>query len=126
LALKTTSGAAIEGRIPNDALRNGHIEWSRVPAYIPFYSGRRLIGYVEKTDVEHRQAPIVVGPLLRPIVHPGRPLLCRIGENGVNVYNKAHVLIGQIFPATGFLSEKALHNCGNAIKIFPLPAPGRP
>src|ERR1700722_12064994 len=41
VALKTTTGSAIEGRVPNDAIHHGVIDWSKVPPYIPFYSGRR-------------------------------------------------------------------------------------
>jgi hypothetical protein len=122
VALQTTTGSAIEGRIPNDAIHNGTIVWSKVPAYIPFYSGHKLVGYVQKADVEHRTSPIEAGPLVTPIIHPGEPIFCNLEGNGVDVYNRSHDLIGEIFPGTGFFSEKALLTCrsNSTTKTFPL------
>jgi hypothetical protein len=128
VALKTTSGAAIEGRIPKGAIRNGVINWSKVPTYIPFYAGHRLVGYVEKRDVEHRRSPIEAGPLFTPIRQPGEPRFCNVEGNGVSVYNRSHALIGQLFPGTGFFSEKALRTChsDSTTKVLPLHPSGSP
>lgn len=111
VGLRTTAGSSIEGRIPDDALHGGEIDWSKVPALIPFYSGRTLIGYVLKSDVEHRTSPIDAGPLVTPIHHPGEPTFCTLRSSGVNVYNRSHDLIGELFPGTGFISEKSQHIC---------------
>jgi len=122
VALQTTTGSAIEGRIPNDAIRDGTIVWSKVPAYIPFYSGYKFVGYVQKADVEHRTSPVEAGPLVTPILHPGEPIFCNLEGNGAEVYNRSHHLIGEIFPGAGFFSEKALLICrsNSTTKTFPL------
>ena len=117
VALRTTAGSAIEGRIPDDAIAHGEIDWSKVPAFIPFYSGQTFIGYVQKADVEHRRSPIVAGPLVTPILHPGEPGFCNVKSNGVDVYNRSHDLIGEVFPGTGFFSEKSLQTCGGSSTI---------
>ncbi len=81
------------------------ISWTKVPAYVPLYSGGVLIGYVKKAGVEH--PPLIAAPLTRlrsPL--PGRhicPMLSSDSPEVVDVFNGSHVLIGQIYPDLGFV-----------------------
>ncbi len=108
VTLHTSSGTAITGRIPNEAFRDGRIVWSKVPTYIPVYSGRSLVGYVRKVAVEH--PPVLAGPFIEPLHLPGAIRLCTTG--GVDVYNAARALVGHIVGDTGFVPLGARPVCG--------------
>ena len=50
-------------KIPSDAIHGYKISWSKVPAYVPLYSGGSLIGYVTKAGVRH--PPLIAAPAMR-------------------------------------------------------------
>jgi hypothetical protein len=95
-----SSAGTVTGRIPNDAIAHGRIDWSEVPSYIPVYSGKTFVGLVKKADVEH--LPFVASPLIKPLHLPSGIQVCRL-TSGVDVYNRTHSLIGHIVRGTGFV-----------------------
>ena len=95
-----SSSGTVAGRIPNDAIAHGRIDWSEVRSYIPVYSGKTFVGLVKKADVEH--LPFVASPLIRPLHLPSGIQVCRI-TRGVDVYNSTHSLIGHMVLGTGFV-----------------------
>jgi hypothetical protein len=99
VTLHSSAGTVI-GRIPNDAIADGRIDWSEVPTYIPVYSGKTFVGLVKKADVEH--LPFVASPLIKPLHLPSGIQICRV-ITGVDVYNRTHSLIGRIVRGTGFV-----------------------
>jgi hypothetical protein len=92
-------------KIPSNAISRNKINWAKVPSYVPLYSGSVLIGYLKKTRVEH--PPLIAAPVTRlksPL--PGTHACAIVASNSpqiIDVFNRSHMLIGQIYPNSGFV-----------------------
>jgi hypothetical protein len=114
VALNVPAKAPLTIRIPNEALHGDGVEWSRVGSFVPLYSGSRLVGYLNKESVEY--PPIEAQPFLR--LSPSLPQsihLCRIFPRGgpfvPDVYNGSHVVVGHLYPDSGYVPVGASPQC---------------
>jgi hypothetical protein len=114
VALNVPAKAPLTIRIPNEALHGDGVEWSRVGSFVPLYSGSRLVGYLNKENVEY--PPIEAQPFLR--LSPSLPQsihLCRIVPRGgpfvPDVYNSSHVVVGHLYPDSGYVPVGASPQC---------------
>ena len=118
IALDVPSTPKLQIKLPNAAIDRYRINWAKAPSYIPLYLGTSLIGYVTKMSVEHprltaapalKQLPVSAGPTNGPscdLVSPDSPGV-------VKVFNKSHVLVGWIFPTSGFVRVGDGQTCGS-------------
>ena len=109
-APRGVSSTPVDGRLPNDAIMSGVVEWAKVRSYISIYSGPTFIGYVKKVDVAHQHPIIEAGPLVKPIHLPG-PTLCSFDGGGIDVYSRSHAVIGHIMSGVGFVRLNAVGAC---------------
>jgi len=104
VVLDVPSAPKLAVRLPSDAIDRYRINWAKVPSYIPLYLGSSLIGYLKKDGVEH--PPLIAAPQMR-ISSPLPTRTCRLvapnSPQVVDVFNRSHVLIGQIYPNSGFV-----------------------
>ncbi len=114
VALNVPAKAPLTIRIPKDALHGDGVAWSRVGSFVPLYSGSRLVGYLNKENVEY--PPIEAQPFLR--LSPSLPQsihLCRIFPRGgpfvPDVYNASHVVVGHLYPDSGYVPVGASPQC---------------
>jgi hypothetical protein len=96
----TPSGHLLTARIPARDISHGRVTWSKVPTFVALYSGRTLIGYVKKTAIEH--PPIVAEPQMEPAPIPQSLRFCT--GSGIDIYDGTHILIGHVYPGTGFVA----------------------
>jgi hypothetical protein len=115
VVLDTPAGSTLTARIPRPDLNHGRIVWSKVPTFVAVFSGRTLIGYVKKTAIEH--PPLEAEPQLEPAHLPKLPngqvppILRFCTGLGVDVYNGSHMLIGHVYPGTGYVALGGLPVC---------------
>jgi hypothetical protein len=115
VVLHTPSGSPLMARIPAQDIGHGRIAWSKVPTFVAVFSGRRLIGYVRKTAIEH--PPIEAEPQMEPATLPKMPngqipqILRFCTGFGIEVYNGSHALIGHVYPGTGYVALGGLPVC---------------
>jgi hypothetical protein len=117
VVLDTPSGSSLTARIPAPDINHGRIAWPKVPAFIAVYSGRKLIGYVKKTAIEH--PPIEAEPQMEPAQLPRLPTaqipqilrFCR--GFGIDVYDGSHMLIGHVYPGIGYVALGGTPLCGS-------------
>jgi hypothetical protein len=114
VALNVPAKAPLTIRIPKEAFHHDGINWSKVGSLVPLYSGSRLLGYLNKENVEY--PPIEAQPFLR--LSPSLPQsihLCRIipvgGPLVPDVYNASHVVIGHLYPDSGYAPVGASPQC---------------
>jgi hypothetical protein len=108
VALDVPSTPKLAIGLPNDAIDKSRINWAKVPSYVPLYLGASLIGYVQKASVEH--PPLIAAPEIKqlptPSGHPRGPLCVLVSPDSpevVKVFSKSRVLVGWIFPTSGFV-----------------------
>jgi hypothetical protein len=108
VALAVPSTPKLTIKLPNYAIDKTGINWAKVPPYVPLYLGTSLIGYVQKTSVEH--PPLIAAPQINqfpaPSGQPPGPLCVLVSPSSpkvVDVFSKSHVLVGWIFPTSGFV-----------------------
>jgi hypothetical protein len=114
VALNVPAKAPLTIRIPKEALHHDGINWSKVGPLVPLYSGSRRLGYLNKENVEY--PPIEAQPFLR--LSPSLPQsihLCRIipvgGPFVPDVYNASHVVIGHLYPDSGYVPAGSSPQC---------------
>jgi hypothetical protein len=114
VALNVPAKAPLTIRIPKEALHHDGVNWSKVGSLVPLYSGSRLLGYLNKENVEY--PPIEAQPFLR--LSPSLPQsihLCRIipvgGPFVPDVYNASHVVVGHLYPDSGYVPVGASPQC---------------
>lgn len=117
IALDVPSTPKLAIKLPNYAIENHRINWAKVPSYIPLFLGTSLIGYVQKTSVEH--PPLIAAPKINQVPPPSgqsvRPTCVLVSPNSpkvVKVFSKSHVLVGWIFPTSGFVRVGDGQTCG--------------
>ncbi len=110
--LRSASGVALTGKIPNSAIHDGRIQWSKVSGYVAAFSGGRFVGYVNKADLSRGQ-PAIAEPQIRPIWPRGVNVCFFPSPGSVDVYNKSLNLIGHIDPMIGFV-PLGKPTCGTA------------
>jgi len=114
VALNVPAKAPLTIRIPKGALHHDRVDWLRVGSLVPLYSASRLVGYLNKENVEY--PPIEAQPFLR--LSPSLPQsihLCRITPLGspsvANVYNASHVVVGHLYPDSGYVPVGTSPTC---------------
>jgi hypothetical protein len=114
VALNVPAKAPLTIRIPKEALHRDGVDWSKVGSFVPLYSGSRLVGYLNKENVEY--PPIEARPFLR--LSPSLPQsihLCRIipmgGPFAPDVYNASHVVVGHLYPDSGYVPVGTSPQC---------------
>jgi hypothetical protein len=108
VALDIPSTPKLAIRLPKHAIDKNRINWAKVPSYVPLYLGASRIGYVQKTSVEH--PPLIAAPAIhQPPTPSGQlrgPLCVLVSPNSpevVKVFSRSHMLVGWIFPTSGFV-----------------------
>jgi hypothetical protein len=117
IALDVPSTPKLAIKLPNYAIEKHRINWAKVPSYIPLFLGTSLIGYVQKSSVEH--PPLIAAPKINQVPPPSgqsvRPTCVLVSPNSpevVKVFSKTRVLVGWIFPTAGFVRVGNGQTCG--------------
>jgi hypothetical protein len=105
VALDVPSTPKLAVRLPSNAIDRYRINWAKVPSYVPLYLGSSLVGYLRKDSVEH--PPLIAEPQIRIPSLPPQIRTCSLAapnsQQVIGVFNRSHVLIGQIYPNSGFV-----------------------
>ncbi len=102
VTLQSLRGVPLQADVPKDTISShGSIIWSKVPALVIAVSRGAVVGYVKKSDLRPSQG--LTGPLQEPV--PG------CGTDGLNVYNADRLLIGHIYPGTGYIPLRVEPKC---------------